>query len=369
MTTKQRVAWIDSLRACAILAVVLCHAVEGIYSLNLEYMDQLSMASKGFAFLAFTLGRGGVPLFLLISGYLLLDREYDARATRVFYEKNCLHLLVCTEIWIIIYDLFGSLYWNTSISIWDTLGRMLFFKPINAIHMWYLPMILGFYVLIPAVAKGIQSMNGNVFRYLLIFFALYTFGSSFLRTVSNIFGKTPLSPTISSGFSGGAYGIYLLIGYGIKRGGLKSMRTTILLLAAFISFILTAGLQIVAYHYSYQYNVGYDDLFLMLFSVSIFELGSRLKVSGKAASLIQFISIYSFPVFLIHAIPYTILTPILGRLEFSRPIKVCMLFLCVYLSSLGCGWLIRCLPKFGNYVLYFKAENKNGRLESKTRNN
>lgn len=59
MDTKHRITWIDLLRSCAILAVVLCHAVEGIYSLNLEYMSQLSWGSKIFTFLAFTFGRGG----------------------------------------------------------------------------------------------------------------------------------------------------------------------------------------------------------------------------------------------------------------------------------------------------------------------
>ena len=73
---NNRIAGIDTLRAIGILCVVMCHSVEGdIYTLNLEGMNGLSLVSKIFAFTMFSIGRLGVPLFLLISGYLLLDKE------------------------------------------------------------------------------------------------------------------------------------------------------------------------------------------------------------------------------------------------------------------------------------------------------
>lgn len=358
MDTAYRITWIDLLRACAILAVVLCHAVEGVYSLNLEYIGQLSFAGKLFAFLAFTLGRIGVPLFLLISGYLLLDRGYDAQKTFSFYKNNCLHLLICTEIWIVIYDLFTSIYQKSPISICDTVARMLFLKPINAIQMWYLPLILGLYLLISAMANGLRSIDWDVVRFPLAFFILYFFGSSLLYTVAGMFGQAAISPTLSSGFCGGTYGIYLLIGYAIKKGSFKQIKMPTLLIVSFLSLISAIALQITAYHFSYPYNIWYNNFFLLIFSISIFEIVSRITISAKFTCLIEFVSTYSFPVFLLHSMAYTILLPFFRQLDFIKPIKVGLFFLGMYLSSLGVGWLIHHIPYVGNYILYLKAERK-----------
>ena len=52
---KKRIEWIDILRAFAILAVILCHATEGIYKLNIESVTSMSIMSKFTAFTGFTL--------------------------------------------------------------------------------------------------------------------------------------------------------------------------------------------------------------------------------------------------------------------------------------------------------------------------
>lgn len=66
--------------------MILCHATEGIYKLNIESVTSMSIMSKFTAFTGFTLGRTGVPVFLMISGYLLLDREYDKTRTIRFWK-------------------------------------------------------------------------------------------------------------------------------------------------------------------------------------------------------------------------------------------------------------------------------------------
>ncbi len=76
---RNRIEWLDFARMIAIILVVLCHAVENVYALKLDYISSISVQSKIFVFTAFTLGRIGVPFFLMISGYLLLDRAYDTQ--------------------------------------------------------------------------------------------------------------------------------------------------------------------------------------------------------------------------------------------------------------------------------------------------
>ncbi len=81
--------WIDLLRIVSISLVVLCHATEeGIYNLSLSSVLSMQSACRIFPFTCFTLGRLGVPLFLLISGYLFLDREYNVLTTKRFWKKT-----------------------------------------------------------------------------------------------------------------------------------------------------------------------------------------------------------------------------------------------------------------------------------------
>ena len=89
---KKRIRWIDLARAFGILTVVLCHCVHEIYRLQLTYMSSLHRTGRLFGFAAFTAGRLGVPLFLMISGYLLLNRSYTADRCRYFFRHNFLRL-------------------------------------------------------------------------------------------------------------------------------------------------------------------------------------------------------------------------------------------------------------------------------------
>ena len=75
--SRQRFVGIDVLRTFAILCVVLNHCTENIYALTLEGLGGLSHISRVFGLSGFTLGRVGVPCFLAISGYLLMDRDYS----------------------------------------------------------------------------------------------------------------------------------------------------------------------------------------------------------------------------------------------------------------------------------------------------
>ena len=156
---KKRIRWIDLARAFGILTVVLCHCVHEIYRLQLTYMSSLHRTGRLFGFAAFTAGRLGVPLFLMISGYLLLNRSYTADRCRHFFRHNFLRLLACTEIWFLFYHIFLSVTNLQDFSLRDMLLEMLFIKNGSIGHMWYMPVILGVYLLLPAAANALHSLE------------------------------------------------------------------------------------------------------------------------------------------------------------------------------------------------------------------
>ena len=141
MARTSRLPWIDLVRMIALFCVILCHSVEGIYSLNIDFMLSVSNRTRVFAITGFTVGRLGVPLFLLITGYLMLDREYDTRSTVMFWKRSWLHLLICTVVWFLLYDIFLCIVNAKSPDLITIAENLLFLRTVNMSHVWYMPMM------------------------------------------------------------------------------------------------------------------------------------------------------------------------------------------------------------------------------------
>ena len=101
--SQNRIEWIDLVRAIAILTVLYIHATDGIYIITSSEIVHYTIYSRLFNFASLFIGRIGVPFFLMITGYLLLDRSYNDEKVRKFWEKNCRGLIAVTVIWSVIY--------------------------------------------------------------------------------------------------------------------------------------------------------------------------------------------------------------------------------------------------------------------------
>ena len=69
---RTRLTWIDTVKAIAIFFVILVHCTETVYKFNLEGIGKESLCIQFSAFSLFTIGRLGVPLFMMATGYLLI---------------------------------------------------------------------------------------------------------------------------------------------------------------------------------------------------------------------------------------------------------------------------------------------------------
>ena len=197
MSSKTRIKWLDGVRALAVLSVVLCHCTEAIYKINAADMLKLSPLSETAAVVYFTAGRLGVPFFLMISGYLLLDRKYTSEDCIRFWKTRCLHLLVCTEIWIVIYRFFFSVLAGT-VPDWKVLiGEMLFIRTASVSHMWYMPMILGMYILIPFAANALQTLDKRLTAAAAAVYSVFAFGYPMLVSLLDYMAQNP-EPVINA---------------------------------------------------------------------------------------------------------------------------------------------------------------------------
>ena len=98
---------LDVIRTISILFVVANHAIEFLFPFynktnGVELFCEMTLTNQVFQFVVFTMGRLGVPLFFMLTGYLLVTRDYNTKDKILkFYKKNFLGLVLVWYIWIL----------------------------------------------------------------------------------------------------------------------------------------------------------------------------------------------------------------------------------------------------------------------------
>ena len=95
---KQRIPYLDFLRCLALLFVIVLHSITPVI-INPKFY---SCTTWYLCMLINPLVRTGVPLFFMISGYLLLSRS-STRHFSPFYQHNIPKLLIPLTAWNLIY--------------------------------------------------------------------------------------------------------------------------------------------------------------------------------------------------------------------------------------------------------------------------
>ena len=345
---KNRVEWIDLVRAIAILTVLYIHATDGIYIISSDAILNYTVFSRIFNFASLFIGRIGVPFFLMITGYLLLDRSYDDERVRKFWQKNCKGLIIVTVLWAVIYAI--SLQFVTVKSGHVTFGEAgtLFFS-----HMWYMPMIIGMYLSIPFVSEALEKFDSDTIWQATVVFSFLAFLLPFITLMFDMHGIKNVSVQYCLGFSGGVYGIYIILGYLVKKGQFKHYDNIKLGLIALISFMICLFFQYYAFTKGYNFQLWYEFPFVLTGSFALFELCSRMgKV--RAYPIVSFLAKYSFAVFLVHNLFRLPLLPIVVQLPFTEPVKAIILWILLIIFSYIAVVIIYRIPRFGKFILYMR---------------
>ena len=346
--SKTRIEWVDLVRAIAILTVLYIHATDGIFIISSDATMHYTLFSRVFQFASLFIGRLGVPFFLMITGYLLLDRHYDDEKTQKFWRKNCKDLVIITIIWAAIYAVSLQLVSVYASSVNFSEAGTLFFS-----HMWYMPMIIGMYLSMPFVTAALKHFDNKTILHATVVFSLLAYVMPFITTLCDINGISGVTIQYSLGFSGGVYGIYLILGYLVKKGEFKRMPMYVLGLMAVISFIICVLFQYYAFSKGYDFFLWYEFPFVAIGSFALFEATSR-RQNVRAYPIVQFLSKYSFAVFLIHNLFRLPLLPVVVKLPYTEPVKAIILWILLILFSYLAAVIVYRIPRFGKYILYMR---------------
>ena len=344
-----RIEGLDIIRSFAILSVVLVHCMQASCPVNsIEDFNNLSSLSKVVFFSLYTIGRIGVPLFLILSGYLLLPRNFDELQTKQFYKKNLLSLFITWELWLPANNWLALWYFDIPFHTSTVLKNMLMIEIDKIGHSWYMPVIFGIYIFIPFVARLFKNMNDREFLVPMAIAYIYLFlvpSFSYLKS-ANWNGLLDLN------FSGGLYGFYVILGYLLYR--FKTEIKGFIKLVALIPMLiaLTTCSQIWIHSSSgHIFRLWYDFFLMPPIAIVIFILLKEVKFK-TFSGLIENISKCSFGMYLIHVffiaafLKYGILNFIVGN-EW----KMLILTIFVYILSFISTKLIKSIPHLGKILV------------------
>lgn len=162
---------LDVIRSVAILLVILIHAFEMCYG-SVPWQEG-GTGSLSFS-LAFCLGRLGVPMFFMLTGYLVLSKDYsDAEAVRNFYRRSWSPLLITILLWATVYCVVYVLGGRSSPL--DAVKYILLLENVPAGLWWFVPAIVSLYVAVPFVSRALDGLQARTLLIPAAFVLAYAF--------------------------------------------------------------------------------------------------------------------------------------------------------------------------------------------------
>jgi surface polysaccharide O-acyltransferase-like enzyme len=284
--TPVRLVWVDFIRVVSTFLVVLAHAIG--WGGDPRWMQTLY----------YTISRNGVPLFFMISGYLVLSRE---EGTWTFLKKRAWKILIPFFVWSTIYDV----YWNDAFAETGLTFQAVFrlfiriLRGPRAEHLWFFYALIGLYLFAPVLRLFVKKARDLDVLY---YIALWFLAVPILFVLE---GTTPLRSGFELNYMTGYVGYYLL---GLYLGRLNVIRrapvlSLIVLLAGFVFSFLVFYLDLPPQGNETAFR-SYLSLNIVLMAIMTFSFlrTAGESLPGSAASFLRLVGQSSFGIYLMHSI-------------------------------------------------------------------
>lgn len=331
MSNRRNIS-LDIIRIVAVLAVVMIHA-------SADFVTCYDIGSTEFMWgnILDSISRIGVPLFVMVSGSLMLDEEKSISIKRILSHNigNILFLLI---FWSGFYSLWFSIAFpqikGEALNLRGALSAF-----INGhYHLWYLFMMIGLYLITPFLKEFVRKENKQLVAFFILIALATQFTVPVLREVAIVWDDADFIiqyiDNFQLGFFGG-YTAYYLIGWYIVHVGINK-KYMFYILGAF-SLITT----IIYVQLTQDESNGYSNqnIFILFYAVAVFILLNcipSMKVSERARRIITLFSKLTFGVYVIHPFYLKLLNPIL--VYNGRPFAYIfgVFLICSVLSFVSC---------------------------------
>jgi surface polysaccharide O-acyltransferase-like enzyme len=281
---------LDLIKVIAIYFVMIIHvSAASLYSFSKDWIATITVDS---------VARPAVPLFLMVTGALLLPRQHSVTSIIQRVQRIIVPLIVWSFVYLIYLNGLGQASGEWLMKI---IGGPTMY------HLWYLYSLIGLYIFMPVFSGFYQTASSRVVGFCLIVWLLaYTL----LPVVREVTG---FNIGVDWGFH--LFGGYLVLGAfanDSRRNALLNSRFAVPVLLAvwFASIALTA-------YFTYAWSTktgGVKETFFFptsppvaIGSFVIFLLAGKLegrleRMSERSREVLQYFSATSFGVYLLHVL-------------------------------------------------------------------
>jgi surface polysaccharide O-acyltransferase-like enzyme len=293
---EDREIWADRLRGVAVCLVVLLHSTWPF----LERYPAVSGLDWQVANLVASVARICVPLFVMLSGYLLLHR--DIADPLAFWRSRLPRLLGALILWFFVaaafYDAENGIPFDPGAILGDLLTGH--YAP-YAVPLWYLYMMIG----LTLAAPFLRAIVAAGPRFAWTFWILCALANPVFYAIERLHG-TDFAPPFGVGFFA-PYAFYFVAGHLVRRNrerldALPPLRFIVMLaIGVAWSFGTAAALTLSA---GTLYDRWYDFLSpnVAITTIAAFVLARRWRRPGWTGTLFAHLGRHSFGIYLSHMI-------------------------------------------------------------------
>lgn len=359
MENNNRVLYYDGLKIIAIYFVIFYHS-------NLLSTNIIENGSPTVYFNYFTksLLSSCVPIFFLVNGALLLNKTFCLSK----HIKKIIKIASTTIIWAIVTILLLSFVRKTNLSLYDFVDILSTWKIGWNNHLWFLNALVVIYIFFPLI-KLSYDYKKSYFNFFFIIIMISTFGIKLITILGDIYlyttGKnyvkyildftSPFNPV--RGIYGYSLG-YFMLG-GILADNIQSFRLLTkfkCVFAIILSMVLLTLYGVMKTNLdSNQYDIvwyGYDTVFTLVITVSLFLLLSHISTPKKIQKLIILIGQNTLGIYLLHPFFISIMKPHFVRFFNTQDlIQVQIFTILILLISLTLCLILQRIPIVKNMFI------------------
>jgi surface polysaccharide O-acyltransferase-like enzyme len=333
-----RVLWINNAKIFSAFIVVFLHESAN----TISGFQNINSANWWIANTFDSISRWCIPIFVMISGMLLLDPTKD-EPILVFYRKRVSRIFIPLVFWTVFFLLFryfGEYFVKgTYPSVGILANSVLAGEPY--FHMWYLYMIIGLYLFTPVFRSVVRQLSDNRLWFLCGVLITISMASTFYISY---YTNVSLPATFKFVF----YIPYFFAGYLINKTRFNPPSWVL-----YITFILSAVLTGLGYHSSqlngtysssnYFYN--YLSITVVPMSISVIFLLKRFTIPILNSAISNKLALLSFGIYLIHPIILDSL-PILGieRTSYNPLLSIPLIAIFAFTIALITSIIISKIP-------------------------
>ncbi|MBR6965227.1 acyltransferase family protein [Candidatus Saccharibacteria bacterium] len=347
----ERIFYFDYLRILAMAAVMILH----IAAQNLRSVPIGSFEWQTFNVVD-SFQRWGVPVFVMISGALFLSKEQ--KIGKIF-KKNILRLATAFLFWSLAYTLWQRFITHDISTNSDFVNHLIQ----GYGHLWFVPMIIGLYMISPILRKITENRRlAWYFVILSIIFSIiipqtitiFSYKFNTLPTALNI-ANDSLRMQFVLGYSG-----YFVLGHLIHTADIKQSLKKYIYIAGVLSVFFTIFATLFMSTRTNELVVDfYREMTINVFamSVAVFVFGKNhmnKAIKNKTRqSFVLFLSKCSFGMYLFHMFSVNILCYFFhfDSLAINPLLSIPSIFIITFVSSFVVSAIINKIPILNKYIV------------------